>query len=223
MHLVLKTREGAKTKRIYDVPRTPYDRVLESDDISSARKSKLRRQYQSLDTVELLADLRQLQYELWAFGYSELPSRRGGKPREVVKYVEVSDPPQRSEDQSEVFHKTRKPHKKHKKHKRCVHWWRTCPDAFESVWSECEAYLNEQPNLSTVELLRRLQARHPDTFKDKQLRTLQRRVRTWRLTQMYVNHGYRKRGHGLPEEHEIEIVVTPQLHNADKGLRYDFR
>ncbi len=222
MQLVSKTRQGAKTKRIYDVPRTPYDRVLESDEVSASRKTRLRSQYRSLDPVVLLAELRLLQQELWTFGYGDLPSRRAQRPAEVIEYSETPSEVVVVEGPVEIFHKTRKPHKKHKKHKRCVHWWKTYPDAFESVWSECEAYLNEQSNLAATEILRRLQVRHPETFKPKQLRTLQRRVRAWRLNQVNsVVVSYRPRGDSLPEEHEIEIVVTRDKTNAGEPFRYD--
>ena len=111
-------------------------------------------------------------------------------------------------------HKKIKKHKKHKKHKAYVHWWRTYPDEFAPVWKECEEELKRQPNLAATALLRRLQVRHPGTFKDSQLRTLQRRVRAWRLAQMKEPVVPLRRGDSLPEEHELELVVPYPTHTA---------
>jgi len=225
MRLVSKSRIGAKTKRLYDAARTPYDRVLEAKEVSSASKARLRRQYHSLDPVELLNAIGRLQDELWPLGYRDLPSRRGRVLTEPVEGVSVEPPTAdlpAAEKEARTFHKTRRPHKKHKKHKPYDHWWRTYPDEFAPVWSECEEDLKRQPNLAATTLLRRLQVRHPGTFKDGQLRTLQRRVRAWRLAQMKEPAVPLRRGDSLPEEHEVELVVSYPTHTACQPPRYDF-
>jgi hypothetical protein len=51
--LVRKVREGSKTKKIYDAPKTPYQRVLDSDQVGSADKRRLRATHTNLDLVEL--------------------------------------------------------------------------------------------------------------------------------------------------------------------------
>ena len=217
MRLVSKSRLGAKTKRIYDTARTPYDRVLEAKEVSPASKARLRRQYRSLDPVQLLNAIGHLQDELWPLGYRDLPSRRGQVLTESVERVSVEPPPAElpaAEKEARTFHKTRRPHKKHKKHKSYVHWWRTYPDEFAPVWSECEEDLKRQPNLSATALLKRLQVRHPGQYKDSQLRTLQRRVRAWRLAQMKEPVARLRRGDSLPEEHEVELVVPYSTHTA---------
>lgn len=225
MRLVSKSRLGAKTKRLYDIARTPYERVLEAEEVSRASKARLRRQYRALDPVQLLDAIRRLQDKLWPLGYRELPSRRGEVCSEPVEPVRVEPPtaaPPEAEEEPRTFHKTRRPHKKHKKHKPYVHWWRTYPDEFAPVWDECEADLKRQPNLSVAALLRRLQVRHPGEFKDSQLRTLQRRVRAWRLAQMKEPASARLRGDSLPAEHEVELVVSYPTSLPASLLRYDF-
>jgi predicted nucleotidyltransferase len=47
-----------------------------------------------------------------------------------------------------------------------------------------EQQLEQAPNLSARKLFAWLQEEYPDTFSDGQLRTLQRRVKTWRLAQI---------------------------------------
>jgi hypothetical protein len=60
--------------------------------------------------------------------------------------------------------------------------WRTRPDPFEAVWSEVTQGLAERPELAARLILDQLQKRYPGEYPDKQLRTLQRRVKEWRAS-----------------------------------------
>lgn len=60
------------------------------------------------------------------------------------------------------------------------HSWRTRPDPFAEVWEGIERMLALNPGLEAKTLFADLQRRHPGRFADGQLRTLQRRVKTWR-------------------------------------------
>ncbi len=224
MRLLSKSRIGSKTKRVYDTPRTPYDRVLTSEEVSGAGKARLRRQYRTLDPVMLLETIRRLQDELWTYGYSELPVRRGKTPSDPaemqVDFVPEPESPA-SDEENREYHKTRRRHKKHKKHKSFDHWWRTHPDDFKDVWSECEAELEKQPNLAATIVLERLQARHPGQYDNSKLRTLQRRVRAWRIARMNVPLPRAPRGDFLPDLDQIELVVNYQTSPAAETLRYD--
>lgn len=51
--LLSKVRIGAKYKRVHDIPKTPYQRVLESEHIDPGTKAKLRAIFKSLDPMEL--------------------------------------------------------------------------------------------------------------------------------------------------------------------------
>ena len=53
MKLKEKVRIGSKYKRIYDTPRTPYQRVLDCPDIPKEKKDELKRIYVTLDPVTL--------------------------------------------------------------------------------------------------------------------------------------------------------------------------
>ena len=64
MKLVEKRREGSQVKKRYDQPRTPYQRVIESEPISKAQKQKLRRQYEELNPAELKRQITRLQNRL---------------------------------------------------------------------------------------------------------------------------------------------------------------
>lgn len=62
-------------------------------------------------------------------------------------------------------------------------WWRTRKDPFEAVWGQIEQQLEHAPDIHATQLLAWLQVRYPDQFEDGQLRTLQRRVKDWRVEQ----------------------------------------
>jgi hypothetical protein len=61
------------------------------------------------------------------------------------------------------------------------HEWRTRPDPFEGVWEELKGKLMLNPGLEAKTLFEDLQRRFPGRFMDGQLRTLQRKVRRWRV------------------------------------------
>jgi transposase InsO family protein len=51
--LVLKERIGGKIHRKYEIAKTPYQRVMESKEVSKEKKQQLKRIYQSLNPAEL--------------------------------------------------------------------------------------------------------------------------------------------------------------------------
>jgi hypothetical protein len=60
------------------------------------------------------------------------------------------------------------------------HSWRTREDPFAEVWDELKSELEVNPGLEAKTLFQELQRRFPGRFQDGQLRTLQRKVKTWR-------------------------------------------
>ncbi len=67
------------------------------------------------------------------------------------------------------------------KHPRVPHTWCTRKDPFEAVWSELKQRLEEQPEITAKVLFKALQQRYPGQYAEGHLRTLQRRVRAWRM------------------------------------------
>jgi hypothetical protein len=63
-HLVEKVREGAKVRKRYDTPKTPYQRLLECRDVTAPVKRTLRHQYQELNPAELKRQIARCQDEL---------------------------------------------------------------------------------------------------------------------------------------------------------------
>jgi hypothetical protein len=56
--LIEKDREGGKVTKRYEVPRTPYERVMSSDTILKEKKDALRDQYLSLNPAQLQRSLK---------------------------------------------------------------------------------------------------------------------------------------------------------------------
>ena len=65
MKLVAKSRRGSKVKKKYDDAQTPYKRLLASNDISDICKSRLSRQFDTLNPAELHRQIRRLQTKLY--------------------------------------------------------------------------------------------------------------------------------------------------------------
>ena len=61
--------------------------------------------------------------------------------------------------------------------------WRTRPDPFEEVCEEIRQLLEVNAGLEAKTVFEYLQRRDPGRFEDGQLRTLQRRVKSWRATE----------------------------------------
>ncbi len=64
MKLKEKIRIGSRIKRIYDIPKTPYQRVLESPHISEETKIQLRLKYKTLNLKQLLREIIRLTSQL---------------------------------------------------------------------------------------------------------------------------------------------------------------
>ena len=65
MKLKEKVRVGGKIHRQYDEPKTPYQRLLESGQISAAERKRLQAQYESLNVAELRRRTEQLRNQLF--------------------------------------------------------------------------------------------------------------------------------------------------------------
>jgi hypothetical protein len=61
--------------------------------------------------------------------------------------------------------------------------WRTREDPFGAVWGAVQKQIEESPGLEAKTLFEWLQREYPGRFSDGQIRTLQRRVKLWRVTE----------------------------------------
>ena len=61
--------------------------------------------------------------------------------------------------------------------------WRTRPDPFAEVWEDVRKQIATSPGLEAKTLFEAMQREQPGRFADGQLRTLQRRLKSWRATE----------------------------------------
>lgn len=79
MKLVEKVREGGRIHRRYDEPKTPYQRLLESGQLSARAEKRLRQQYEELNVAELHRLIEKLRQHL--FDLLEEKTDDGTRPR----------------------------------------------------------------------------------------------------------------------------------------------
>ena len=85
------------------------------------------------------------------------------------------------------------------------HTWRTRKDPFGEVWSKAQKYLELNYGLEAKSLFEHFQREYPGQFADGQLRTFQRKVKTWRAL-----------------EGPAQEVYFPQLHYPADLCESDF-
>jgi len=73
MKLVAKRRQGARVHKIYDVARTPYQRLLDSGVLTQAKQAELAAVYHGLNPVLLLSQLNGHLEKLWKLADRPVP------------------------------------------------------------------------------------------------------------------------------------------------------
>ena len=71
MQLKEKHRQGARVRKVYDAPRTPYRRLLEQGVLSPDQQLRLERDYQKTNPVKLLKDINKELERLWLLAYAQ--------------------------------------------------------------------------------------------------------------------------------------------------------
>jgi hypothetical protein len=84
--LLSKTRDGAKVTKRYDIPKTPYARVMASEHVSDGAKRRLTKHYETLNPVALKREITGLQRRLY-----ELVSLKESIRRREVQAPEFDD------------------------------------------------------------------------------------------------------------------------------------
>jgi hypothetical protein len=164
-----KEKSGSRVRRYYEKPMTPCERLIAHPAVAPEVKEKLELWRKELDPVALLHRIREQQAALAALS-SRHPNKVGLGTESLEQFMKQLGELWR---QGEVRATHRTSLKK-------VHWWRTRKDPFEEDWPTILLWLHDQPDATAKELFQRLQTDKPGRFPDSQLRTLQRRVRTWR-------------------------------------------
>jgi len=167
--LASKTRVGAKVRKTYHAPETPYARLLVSAAVTDEMKDRLRAVAIQLDPLRLLEEIRSVQHHLAALAAGQtthLPRAEGNLDAFLTGLATAW---QHGEVRAT-----------HRRTPRPTRDWRTRKDPFESAWPCVRVWLEAEPDRIGRELFVRLQGELPGVFPDGQLRTFQRRVREWR-------------------------------------------
>jgi hypothetical protein len=83
--LVTKTRQGARSRRVYDRAQTPYQRLCATDVLSDDTRRELEALYQSLNPLQLRRALERELDRLWALAAPD--------PRRAPENTEIATPP----------------------------------------------------------------------------------------------------------------------------------
>ena len=161
---------AASVKKQYRKPATPFERLLDHEAISEETKEALREQRGCLDPVALLHTIREAQSALAAITCTE--SRQRDVNRESLDQFLAQLPELWRLGAIRPTHSPRS---------RAARTWRTRNDPFEGFWPQGLEWLQKEPDATAKALFQRLDVQHPGRFHEGQLRTLQRRVRQWRM------------------------------------------
>jgi len=82
--LTLKQREGSRVKKKYDIPKTPYRRVLDSDDVPDEFKRRLRQVYDRLNPAELKRKITKAQNRLFNIAASKRKADKKHTTKQAV-------------------------------------------------------------------------------------------------------------------------------------------
>ena len=128
-----KIREGAKVKKKYYLPATPYERLLANDRVTTECKEQLRHTFSTLDPVQLLNQIRECQRNLVRQEVGSGSEKGTETSQNLNQFIE---------NLATAWHdgEIRPTHRKQSTGPRT---WRTRVDPFESVWPVVEQWLDE--------------------------------------------------------------------------------
>ena len=196
--LLSKTRDGAKVKKIYDLPKTPCERLLEHANVAEDIRELLFCQRQELDPLNLLHRIRDSQQALASLNHSGRTNPGQCSLEEFLAGL----PELWKEGEVRPTHRSAEPKERD---------WRTREDPFAAVWPKVLLWLEANPESTAKSLFERLQQEHQGEFAEGQLRTLQRRIREWRkVMSKQLIYGFGKEAPGevepiAPRKGEPEI------------------
>lgn len=61
------------------------------------------------------------------------------------------------------------------------HFWKTRKDPFEDEWAEIELFLKNNKNIEAKTIFEFLQKKYPNKYQEGQIRTLQRKIKKWKI------------------------------------------
>src|SRR3989344_3631350 len=92
--LISKTRIGGKLHRKYDKPKTPYQRIMESDEVSNEKKEGLRAIYLTLNPAKLKREIEKKTNTIFKFYQTKINSQKVEEKKKIsVRFSEVCRTP----------------------------------------------------------------------------------------------------------------------------------
>jgi hypothetical protein len=164
-----KRRDGAKVKKTYHPPATPYQRLLADPRTSEEVKRQVAATYVTLDPVRLLQTIRAAQQELVVI--ADRPVSIDAAP--ATPTLDQFFAGLRTAWQDGEVRPTSQPKAKPLRGRRR-------PDPFVTVTAQVREWFEAEPWRTSREFFERLQEEQPGVFPDGQRRTLQRRLKEWR-------------------------------------------
>ena len=170
--LIAKRRDGARVRKTYSPPRTPHQRLAADIRTPDEVRARLQEIYAGLDPVVLLRDIRATQERLAALE----DVQPVGHTTTTEQPIELFLASLRTAWKDGAIRPTDRPIAKAKRGRRR-------PDPLIQATGDLRKWFEAEPWRTGSELLARLQAEYPGAYPDKLLRTLQRRLKTWRSEQ----------------------------------------
>ena len=174
-------REGGRIKRLHHPPRTPLQQLLRTGVLSDQEAQSLRELRKRCDPVALLATMRSCQSRLALLISGQQASAMAGEPlswqtpeqekRELEGFLQGLQALWR---QSRPQQKKPKPRQGR----------RSRVDPFEAHADLIPQWLEAEADVGSQELLGRLIALDPERYGPQHKRTLQRRIRDWRVARV---------------------------------------
>jgi len=168
--LANKKREGAKVRKRYHPPATPFARLLADPRTADDVRRRLQEMHATLDTVALLHDIRALQGELVILADRSTSDDTAAATAPTLEQFLSGLRTAWQEGEARPTARSKPATKRGRRR----------PDPFAMVTDTLREWFEAEPWRSSGELLERLRAEHPDKFTAGQIRTLQRRVKAWR-------------------------------------------
>jgi len=196
-----KAREGARVRKLYHAPATPYQRLLADPRTPDPMRQAVEAVYVTLDPVQLLSDIRQVQARLVEIADQPVTETTPAAGAPTLEQFLASL--RTAWQQGEVRPTSRAKEKAKRGRRR--------PDPFVGVTTEVRGWFDAEPWRTSRELFERLQATQPGKFPNGQLRTLQRRIKDWRREKSHAMvFGAIAASQQTPAEE-----VTVALHGSD--------
>lgn len=175
-------REGGRIKRLHHPPRTPLQQLLRTSVLSEQEAADLKELRKRCDPVALLATMRSCQSRLALLISGQQASAMAGETftwqtpeeekRELSRFLQGLQALWR---QSRPLQKQPKPRRGR----------RSRVDPFEAHADLIPQWLEAEVDVGSQELLERLMALSPERYGPQHRRTLQRRIRDWRVARVH--------------------------------------